>query len=160
MNDEKVLFDLSPEEFFYTLEQTLKRFRSDVAKERSDLFYLLVGLHHLREWIAPGYDWKKPPTQACEHFHHDVYALSEWKILNDLCNRTKHLSIRKVYLNESVGYGLPMSQWPRFSDVVQFSKGPPSGFYVDGRDIGDIFDVVINFYRDHWFLRTELPPSQ
>jgi hypothetical protein len=124
-----VVFDLSEEELFYELVQIFKRFKKSAVKERADLFALLMGLNHLREWIAPGYRPRR--DQACnpaQLFYDKIYGLPEWKTINELCNKTKHL--KQVRANETVGYELPFNQWPNVSSVVNFSKGPPTGFSV------------------------------
>jgi hypothetical protein len=142
------MFDVSPEEFFCTIVYTFTRFRSARAKERSDLFYLIMGLNHLREWIAPGYTHTKPAKTQAEAFYNDVYACPEWKILNALCNGAKHAG---EDVATHVKYDLPISEWPSISGVVRFSKGPPSAFYCGSRNIEEVFDVVITFYQAKWF---------
>lgn len=142
------MFDVSPEEFFYTIVHAFTRFRSARAKERADLFYVIMGLNHLREWIAPGYTHKKPAKTQAEEFYNEVYTCPEWKILNALCNGAKHTG---ESVATDVKYDLPISAWPSFSGVVRFSKGPPSAFYCESRNIEEVFEAVIMFYQARWF---------
>lgn len=114
-----VIFDLSPDEFFYTLVHTFTRFQRDKAKERTDLFYLIMGLNHLRESVAPGYRHSAPAKTADEKFHNYIHDhCPELRIMNTLCNRAKH---DVSSLKTSVKYDLSMSDWPSISSVVKFS---------------------------------------
>ena len=63
------IFDLNtPQEFFNSICRILNRYKSSHAKDIEDLLYVLMGLNHLREWIAPHYDKMKPPKNPAEDF--------------------------------------------------------------------------------------------
>ncbi len=67
------IFDLNTlEEFFQSICRILEQYKVSTAKNIEDLLYILMGLNHLREWIAPGYDWKKPPKEPKEEFFQSI----------------------------------------------------------------------------------------
>jgi hypothetical protein len=116
-----------------------------------DLLYVLMGLNHLREWIAPRYDLKKQPSKPEESFSKEIYSFPSFTIVRSLCNRTKHM--RNVSETTSSSHDIPFDDWTDIDAVMNFNHGPASKYLVDGRDVIEIIDDVIAFYRTKWFER-------
>ncbi|OGS91414.1 MAG: hypothetical protein A2Z95_08955 [Gallionellales bacterium GWA2_60_18] len=143
------LFDISsPDEFFRVICRAAKLLRSAQAKETERLLFIIFGLNHLREWIAPDYKAGLPETSE-EHFFEAIYKLDSFKLLNAICNHTKHL--RPFSGCVETKYGLKISEWPDIDSVASFDDGPPSGYSVDGCDVLDAIDEVTRFYDEEWF---------
>jgi hypothetical protein len=86
------IFDLkTSEEFFSTVLRVYDRYQQSNAKDVEDLLYVLMGLNHLREWIAPGYSNTTPPGRPEEIFYNEIWKTFSFRTINSLCNRTKHL---------------------------------------------------------------------
>ena len=146
------IFDLkTPEEFFSTVLRTYDRYQESNAKDVEDLLYVLMGLNHLREWIAPGYSHITPPGRLEEVFYNEIWNTSSFKIINSLCNRTKHLNT--VCGTTSSSHDIPFDDWPDVDAVRHFDLGPASMYLVDGQDVAEIINDVIAFYRTRWFER-------
>ncbi len=144
------IFDLNtPEEFFYSICRILEQYKISTAKNIEDLLYILMGLNHLREWIAPGYDWKKPPKSPNEEFYQFIYKNSEFKTVNALCNRTKHLN--PIRQKSSSEHDLKFDDWPDFDSVRNFDLGPASNYLVDGKNIINVLDDLVEYYKKNWF---------
>ncbi|MCG2813259.1 MAG: hypothetical protein L6245_01120, partial [Thermodesulfovibrionales bacterium] len=118
MHKTNIIFDIySPEEFFYSINNAWKNYRRDKQKSVEILLYVIMGLNHLREWIAPGYNpkcksgnkcWETPSTDA-ERFSKAIYNNASFKIIRSLCNRTKHLKQMKA--NTSSNHDVPFDDW-------------------------------------------------
>jgi hypothetical protein len=148
------IFDLNtPLDFFDSICRIFKRYKSSNTKEVEDLLYVIMGLNHLREWIAPGYDEpkKNPPQNYGEVFYQAIWDTKSFKTINDICNRTKHLSRKCMEI--STQYGIPVDDWPDVDAVRDFDLGPASDYFVDGRNVIDIIDEVVEFYERKWFLK-------
>lgn len=139
----------SPKDLFYCLENALAQYQKSKAKRVEDLFFLIMGLTHLREWIAPGYDYNQTQTTTAHALYHDIYATEEFKTIQALCNGLKHL---KHAPRTSYSAGLPIDEWPAPIDaVVKWDDGPPTAFYVDGEDVENILQRLVDSYREKWF---------
>ena len=109
---------------------------------------MILGLNHLREWIAPGFKDFKHPANDAEEFFLLIFDNSDWKIINEICNQTKHVNpVPRL----SAEYDLTFESWHSVDDVRTFDSGPPTRFTVDGHDIEPILERVSDFYRRHWF---------
>jgi hypothetical protein len=143
-------FDIhSAEELFRLLKLVANTFTSSRAKRAQDLLFLVFGLTHLREWIAPGYDPKQTPVTPAEQFYQRIFVLDEFKVLQALCNRSKHMSVTDSVmgtLHEST-----VDDWPDVDSVSDFDRGFPTAYSVDERDVEDVIRAVIKFYEDRWF---------
>lgn len=149
-NSEIFDFD-SDEAFFRFLRRTASKLQSQKVKTTSGLLYLIMGLNHLRDWIAPGFDWKnnKPETDE-QKFYVEIYEnCADFQILNNICNRSKHMAKSKYKLETR--YGAKLSEWPNISSIARISNGPPTGYVVDGRDILNITNSVLNYYETNWY---------
>ena len=143
-------FDIdSPEQLFDLLKIVASSFTSLQGKRTQDLLFLVFGLTHLREWIAPGYDPKKKPASSEEQFYEKIFGLTEFNILRALSNRSKHMSQSKPAMGAL--YGAKISDWPDINSVTNVSRGPPIAYFVDGHDIEDVIRAVIRFYDENWF---------
>lgn len=107
-----------------------------------------MGLNHLREWIAPDYDHKKPATNPCEVFYNTIYNEQSFKIINALCNRNKHLM---TDIKTSSVHNLPFDEWTDIDYVRDFDKGPATDYFVDDKNIIEVIDEVVKFYQTNWF---------
>jgi hypothetical protein len=146
------IFDLdTPAEFFGTVRRIYDRYQSNAAKDIEDLLYVLMGLNHLREWIAPGYNHKNQANRPEEKFYNEIWNTASFKIVNSLCNRTKHLNT--VRETTSSSHNLLFDDWPDIDAVRNFDLGPASKYLVDGKDVTEIIDDVIAFYKKKWFER-------
>lgn len=146
------IFDLkSSEDFFGSVLRLYDRYQRSNEKNVEDLLYVIMGLNHLREWIAPGYTPNDHPSKPEEAFSKEIYNLPSFTIVRFLCNRTKHM--KKVIATTSL-HDIPFDEWENIDAVRDFDRGPASQYLVDGRDVIEIIDDVISFYRDKWFKRT------
>lgn len=148
-------FDIeSAEQLFGLLKVTAQAFLATRGKRTQDLLFLVFGLTHLREWIAPGYDPEKQPSTPEERFFQEIFKLEEFNILRALCNRSKHMS-QSV---EAMGalYSSHIDDWPDVDSVINFDRGAPLAYFVDGRDVEEVIPVVLKFYEDNWFKKGAL----
>lgn len=148
-----------PEHLFYSLERAFERYQRSKAKAVEDAFFLIFGLAHLREWIAPGFkDERKRRAAAtkAEEFFEAIFATDGYRLVLDLCNHAKHQT-EPLPRTFKVQFGLPIDEWPDVLAVRSIDDGPPSGYSVDGRDLGEVFGEVLNFYKERWF---DLTPDQ
>lgn len=143
----------SAEQLFYLLKTVANTFTSSEAKRMQDLLLLVFGLTHLREWIAPGFDPKRPPVTPGEQFFQDIYMLDEFKVLQALCNRSKHMSPTDSVMGTL--HTLTIDEWPDVDSVSDFDLGSPTAYSVDDRDVDDVIQVAIKFYEDHWFRKAQ-----
>lgn len=144
------MFNLkTPSDYFFHIENAIKSYQSKSNKSIQELFFIINGLNHLREWIAPDYDYKIKPQMPNEILFNKIWSLSEFKIINKLCNGTKHLN-EKVPKTHAE-FGLPLSKWDNVASVLNFDDGPPTAFYVDDKDVLEIVLIVHNYYKYEWF---------
>lgn len=150
-------FQLStPEGFYRLIKSTLDEVSRARTLNHKDIFFLAAGLTHLREWIAPGYGRnereERGPLTDAEHFHDRLYnQCKSFKLVQELCNGTKHFQKYK----DETGYeaGALNDDWEDFDSVPNFDEGPPTVMRVNGRNVLDIFQEVLDYYTDHWFER-------
>ena len=68
MNRPSHFFNIeSADQLFGLLKTVAKRFLTSNEKQTEDFLLLVFGLTHLREWIAPDYDWKDNPQTPAEN---------------------------------------------------------------------------------------------
>ena len=146
------IFDItSPEELFNSIEQSFKRYQDGRVKSIELLLYIIMGLNHLREWIAPNYNHKEEPQNDGERFYREIYLHDSFKTIQFLCNRTKHL--QQTDINTSSSHGLSFHEWPDIDSVNDFDKGPVTNYFVDDKNVIEIIRDVIEFYRNEWFSK-------
>lgn len=136
--DQSPFFDInSPEAFFYSIKHQVSVLRQAKEKETFRLLYIIMGLNHLREWgTADG---------------RDFFENESFRIINALCNYTKHL--RPLRQNIETAYELEgnMLEWQDVLAVQNVFLGPPTAYFVDGRNIMEIIDEVLLVYEKKWF---------
>jgi hypothetical protein len=141
----------SAEQLFGLLKASAGTFSASRGKRTQDLLFLVFGLTHLREWIAPGYDPSNPPQTPEEHFFQKIFKLEEFNVLRALCNRSKHMTQTVAAMGAL--YGSNIDDWPDMDAVTDFDRGAPLAYFVDGRDVEDVIPVVIKYYEDNWFQK-------
>lgn len=68
------MFDLNTaEDLFFYIQDSMKKYLANKHKNVSDVFFLIMALNHLREWIAPGYHPR----------FNDKSKSNEWKETNN-----------------------------------------------------------------------------
>ena len=120
------------------LKAVANRLAVSEEKRTEDFLLLVFGLAHLREWIAPDYDWKKSaPVTPEENFYQDIWKFEEFKIIQGLCNRSKHMCLTDTAMGA-------LHKSKSGNRVVV-------GYFADGKDVEDVIRAVIQFYEDNWF---------
>lgn len=143
-------FDIqSAEELYHLLRTVADSFISTRPKRTQDLLLLVFGLTHLREWIAPGYNHKRPPLTPAERFYQKIFTLKEFKMLQGLCNRSKHMSASDTIMGTL--HRSTIDDWPDVDSAPDFDRGFPTAYSVDDQDILEVIQVVITFYDKNWF---------
>lgn len=150
------IFDLdTPKSFFDLIERRWQHCTAGSHKHTEDILFVILGINHLREWIAPKYKPKwvndEPifpgPGSPEQEFSKNLYITRNHSIIRDLCNGLKHTDPKHAILTS---YNLPFDEWDDFDSVQSVDNGPPSGFSVDGTSVDDIIEAVLKDYRD-WF---------
>lgn len=145
------MFDLnSPDALFRAIIRNANNLRDQPAKETDRLLFVIFGLNHLREWIAPGYRPKGSPTNENERFYESIYSEPSFQLVKKICNHTKHLGMIE---SEKTKHGLKIDDWPDFDAVESVDSGPPTGYEVEGRCVLEAVDEVIEYYKRNWFDR-------
>lgn len=148
-------FDLSsPDIFFQVLKKAASELKESQFKSTSKLMFVVMGLNHLREWIAPDYDCKKEAKNPAEKFFCKIFSLEEFKTVRALCNRSKHMKVSKTPLFHTQCNSI--DHWPEIDSVENIDLGPPTDYFVGDRDVQDIIACVIEYYETHWFRKRVL----
>ena len=124
----------SAEQLFGLLKMALDTFASDRGKRTQDLLFLVFGLTHLREWIAPEYDSKRVRRMPEDEFYEEIFRLEEFNILRLLCNRSKHMSASVGVMGAL--YESKISDWSDIDSLSNFDRGAPIAYSVDEQDSG------------------------
>lgn len=160
-----MIFDVkTSEDYFYHIQRSIDKYKLDTSKNIERLFFIINGLNHLREWIAPNYQQfsyvckqdskvKKvnEPKNEAEIFSKNIYDLSEYTIIREVCNGIKHLRKQRKTLETS--YNLNVDAWPNFDDIQSVDAGAPSDFFVDSINIIEFIEKVTRYYDEKWFHR-------
>src|SRR5712671_1181705 len=110
------LFDIeSPDQLFNLLKLVARRFTTAQAKRPEDMLLLVFGLTHLREWVAPEYSPKQQAVTPSEQFYQAIFDLEEFKVLQALCNRSKHMCATDSAMGTL--RGAPIDDWPEIDSV-------------------------------------------
>jgi len=143
-------FDVeSAEQLFCLLREVANRFTLANSKRAEDLLLLVFGLTHLREWIAPGYLPTHEAVEPAEKFYQKIFELEEFKLLQALCNRSKHMHTPHNAM--ATLYRSPITLRPDANPVSGSSRRTTEAYFVDGRDLEDVIRAVVKFYADGWF---------
>lgn len=142
----------SPSHLLSEIETALAELRTLRGTTFRNVFFVLSGLNHLREWIAPGYKHKKPAKTAAERFSNLIHdTCPEWTIVNSLCNGLKHFDRMNHVTSDNASQRL--ADLHSLSGVTSLAHGHPQKFTVDGQDILEIFDATRKFYVENWFAK-------
>lgn len=118
------------------------------------LLFLLFSLNHLREWIA-GTNWngiKQIPRKDRKQRHKFFIRIGntrEFKVVNNLCNRSKH------YVTQSVEHKTAVVEGAR-AGLARAGDSLGQVYYLVGdEDIRGVFSTVIAEYQS-WFSKKKL----
>lgn len=140
----------SPSHLFSEIDTALSEFRTAKGTTFRNLFFLLSGLNHLREWIAPGYVHTNPANTPSQVFFNSIYhSCPEWKLVNSLCNGLKHFD--PTTHSKSNNASPLLADFPTMSGVTSLAHGHPQKFTVEGRDAIEILEAVRHYYAKNWF---------
>lgn len=138
--------------FFSVLSNVLLEFRATKSKKPEHLLLLVLGLAHLREWIAPNYTRDDFPKNAAQRFAAALLQLPEYDTLWLLANHAKHQRRRSLPETQTTSFvetiddrDTPIDSW------LDFDQGPASAYQYGAQDIEQVFVTVASFYQDHWF---------
>ncbi len=112
------------------------------------LLFMLLSLNHLREWIAgASLEELKPRRKSGvllpnEELYYELWAMKEFRVINSLCNRSKHHDIRGG-VQTSITQGMTCNS-PCSDSLGQIY------YRIDGLDSRKIFLPVIRKYFE-WF---------
>lgn len=146
----------TPKDYFYHIKNSIEKYKSDKEKKIERLFFIINGLNHLREWIAPNYnpyfknEDENPPKNKEQIFSKNIYDLSEHKIIRKICNGFKHLKKQTKELNTS--YNSNVDEWENVDDILDVDTGSPSNYFVDNKNILEFIEEIAKYYEDKWFL--------
>lgn len=103
----------------------------------------LFPMNHLREWIVrEEYSDEQVSAQA-KILDEQLWAMEEYKIVNSLCNHTKHY---KPNLKKNPPYVTTELKGARAGLMKCGDPLDVSHFMVDGREVRDIFIEVYRIY--------------
>jgi hypothetical protein len=144
----------SPRHLLLEIDAALAVLRTSKGTTFRNLFFVLAGLNHLRDWIAPSAAEKlrkrKELTTPGELFYERIHReSSEWGVVNDLCNGLKHFRQDRYATSDNASNLL--SDWHSMEGVTSLAIGHPQRFTVEGMDILPILEATRNFYVEHWF---------
>lgn len=143
------LYDLNnPRDFYRIIQKELEDYcRSPTEK---GFLLLALGFTHLREWIAEGsgHDEIKKKLQSGvdltkgERFFVEIFALESFKVVSDLCNRSKHFIKRKSRNETSKDTGFCVGHGRAGDNLNQ------TYFLIDGKDSRDHFYELSGKYNE------------
>ncbi|KMO87173.1 hypothetical protein AB840_03825 [Megasphaera cerevisiae DSM 20462] len=159
------VFDLfTAEDLFNEIKITFYKYKKEHNKDMCKLLFMIMGLNHLREWIAPGFHARNNAkgTTDAEKFYVDIYDntdedtnTSNFKIINELCNHSKHFNT----LNKKTSCKYEtMDEWDDMDSIINFDRGSVSKCLVENKD-GDMVDIIdiieraILYYDANWFSK-------
>jgi hypothetical protein len=153
------LFDIRDDSaFFGIISRTLDSYRATRTKKPEDLLLLILGLAHLREWIAPNYKRGATPRNSAERFVAMLYEDPDYQTVLLLANHAKHQrrsALPQIQARSSVEImderDTPIDSW------LDFDEGPASSYRYGDRDLSDVFSAVATLYKERWF---SLPLSE
>jgi hypothetical protein len=143
--------------FFHSIKHRYRSYAAAKVRPTEDLLYVIMGLNHLREWIAPRYNynnkdqkWPEPKTEA-EVFSKEIFGSPEHAMVRELCNRTKH---PKPTMRTSTSHNSCIDDWPDFDSVQNFDDGPPTAHFVETVPVDEYIVPLIERY-EIWFKRLD-----
>lgn len=151
-------FDIRDAHAFFTIvSNTLNSFLSTKAKRPEHLLLLVLGLAHLREWIAPGYERGVAPKNRAEQFAAMLFENSNYQTIRLLANHAKHQRRQTLPDTQTTSFvemiddrDIPIDSWG------SFDEGPASAYQYGDIDLEKLFIDVTSLYREQWFSLTIL----
>jgi hypothetical protein len=138
--------------FFTVVSNTLDSFCATKAKRPEHLLLLVLGLAHLREWIAPKYKLGSVPKNRAERFAAMLFENPDYQTVLLLANHAKHQRREALPQTQITSFvetiderDTPVDSW------LDFDKGPASAYQYGDRDLEEIFTAVASLYREQWF---------
>lgn len=151
------MFDIqTPNDYFYIIKNSIENYKMEKEKKIERLFFIINGLNHLREWIAPNYKLylkngkENLPKTEEEIFSKNIYNLSEFTTIREVCNGLKHLKSQNKKLKTF--YNSNVDDWSDVDAILNVDLGSPSDYYVDDKNIIEIIEEVAKYYEDKWFI--------
>ena len=142
-------------QLFGVLDRALTRYRAAPVKTIDDAFLLVLGLAHLREWIAPGYDHRMPARYPNQKFFNAIYEeLESFRLLLAVANGAKHHENRQEIAVRSRHYD-KIDDWPSFDAALSVDDGPVAEYHIEGWDLADLCQEVLEFYCKNWIALTD-----
>jgi hypothetical protein len=146
------LFDLNrPGDLYRIVLDTYKRYLAHPTE--ADFLFLVLGFTHMREWISESdrgqiADKKKAGATLTdgEQFFEEIYAMPEFRVIQELCNRGKHHITKGSAAKTSKAEGL------RAGLARAGDKLDQTYFLIDGRDSRDYFIELVHKYNS-WFSK-------
>lgn len=143
--------------FFASIERRYSGYIHCRCKSTEDLLFVIMGICHLREWIAPDFNPKNGRWDPCDtdekSFSKEIYLTDSFDTIRRLCNTSKHFELRKERQPiTTVTFDSFVDDWPDFDSVASVDDGPPTSHVVDGYPVEKLIDDVLQRYRD-WFSR-------
>src|SRR5882672_8263136 len=93
-----------PHQLFAVLERVFQRYSEARSKAIEDAFLLVLGIAHLREWIAPGYKGQRQPRNPAERFSDALFRLDAYQTILHIANHAKHQFKDETLITKSVHY--------------------------------------------------------
>lgn len=150
MSQHNGIFDIKTSEaFFHSIKTSFDKYKKSKEKNIESLLYIIMGLNHLREWIAPGYNHEDPVAIMRKAFYNSIWSENSFQIIRCLCNRSKHLN--ETERNTSASHNRPFDEWTDINSVRDFDRGPATDYFVDDKNIIEVVDAVVKFYETNWF---------
>jgi len=138
----EALFELDANALY---EKARREVAAVVADANDDnVLNALFTLNHLRDWIYPdgheAYEKKqKHDLTKAERLHSELYNDLNYRIVNELCNRVKHVHVKQNY-KTSVLEGL-IPGYARAGDRLG-----KKNYLVDREDLRTILEQVLQKY--------------
>lgn len=145
--------DFTYKELFELICQKYNEVKEKSSMKLEEAYFLIFSLNHLREWIYPGYRPSNMPKNDEEKKFQIIYESSDFQIINDLANHTKHL---KNIQSGSIRRYQMIDDWPSLDDVGLISIGHVE-YKVEGKELVEVIKNVIHVYNQTYFnLNLEL----
>lgn len=148
------LFDLNEPKDLYKIIHEVYLEYIEHPTERNFLV-LTLGFTHLREWIAQSNHAeieKKVKAgeelSAGETFFTEIYAIPEFRTIQELSNRGKHHIVKNTAARTSKSEGLQVGLAKAGDRLNQ------TYFLIDGKDSRDYFIPLLRKYNE-WFARDD-----
>jgi hypothetical protein len=144
----------SPEDFLKEIERAVQFYEAGKTRQTRELLFIFLALNHLRDWIAPETEIKKPrPSNlsCAQNFYYDIYCksdVSRFKTVNAIANGVKHF---KFKLQAQESKSSLMADWDSLAEVSSLAEGVQTAHFIDDEPVEHIYQATLKFYKEHWF---------